>query len=465
MSIKVKFWGGVQTVTGSNHLIRTDHSQILLDGGLFQGRRKDFYDINTKFPAPLSEINSLILSHAHIDHSGNIPTLIKKGLKGPIHTTTATAELCRFMLPDSGHIQEEDIKFVNKLNRRKKRPLRQPLYTKEEAIRSLDSFRGHHYHQPIKITDDITATLYDAGHVLGSAVTVLDIQNRDRKIRLAYAVDLGRKKLPLLKDPEIPTKIDYLIIESTYGNREHEEITNAKGKLGEVINRTARRGGKVIIPSFAFERTQEIAYFINELQQEKKIPSMPIYVDSPLATNITSVFRHSLDYLDETTRQKIENDQDPFGYNRINYLRSSQESKKLNNDHRPMIIISASGMCEGGRILHHLRNNIENKNNTVMIVGYMAQNTLGKRIVERQPVVKIFGQEHKLKAEVVKMNAFSAHADKNELMAYVKQCGRTVKRVFLVHGDENQSDPLFRELIARGHKAHQPKKGEEITLG
>ncbi|MEK7450217.1 MAG: MBL fold metallo-hydrolase, partial [Planctomycetota bacterium] len=412
MSIKIKFCGGLRTVTGSMHLIKTPRGQILLDSGLFQGRREDFYRINTSFPFPISEVNGLVLSHAHIDHSGNIPTLVKNGFKSPIYTTHPTVDLCGLMLPDSGHIQEEDIKFVNKINRRKGLPLRQPLYTENDAYQALSSFRGVNYHQPITLTDDMTVTFYDAGHVLGSAISVLDIQNDGNgatgKIRLVYAVDLGRNDLPLLKNPEFVNDIDYLIIEGTYGNRQHEPVQTAKGKLTEVVNRTIKRGGKIIIPSFAFERTQEVVYFLNELVREKKIPKVPIIVDSPLATNITAVFQRNIHYLDEKTRNLMSKNMDPFGFNLVQYIRSREESQRLNNDRRPMIIISASGMCEAGRILHHLKNNIENPANTILVVGYMAQNTLGKKIVERQPVVKIFGEEYELRAEVVKINAFSA---------------------------------------------------------
>jgi metallo-beta-lactamase family protein len=464
MTIKLRFCGGIRTVTGSMHLIKTNYSQVLLDAGLFQGRREDFYTVNNSFPTTLSEINSMMLSHAHIDHSGNIPNLVKHGFNSPIYAISATADLCSLMLPDSGHIQEEDIKFLNKINQRKKIPLREPLYTEADARTALNYFRPVDYHQSIKLCNDIKGSFYDAGHVLGAAITVLDIKDKKRRIRLAYAVDLGRKDLPLLKDPEIPENIDYLIIESTYGDREHEPIENAQDMLAQVINRTIKRGGKIIIPSFALERTQEVIYFLTQLIRAKRIPEIPIFVDSPLATNITKIFERNIRYMDTVTQSLIKQNLDPFGFDLVKYISASQESKELVLDKRPMIIISASGMCEAGRILHHLRNNIENPANTIMIVGYMAQNTLGKRIVDRTAVVKIFGEEYQLRAEVVKMNTFSGHADKNELLAYVNQCGKTVKKIFVVHGEEEQSLPFTEQLRKHGHQAYLYHKHDEVNL-
>jgi len=464
MTIKIKFCGGTRTVTGSMHLIKTEQSQILIDGGLFQGRREDFYTINNTFPIPPDQVNGLLLSHAHIDHSGNIPNLVKHGLNSPIYATAATVDLCDLMLTDSGHIQEEDIKFINKINRRKGLPPRAPLYTEEDARNSLHYFRGVEYNQPVKISPDITTTLYEAGHVLGAAISVFDIQNKTSRIRLAYAVDLGRKNLPLLRDPAVPEDIDYLVIESTYGNRRHDPIETARDKLAETVNRTVQRGGKVIIPSFAFERTQEVAYYLNELIRQDKIPPLPIFVDSPLATDITMVFQQHIKYLDEATQNLMRKQLDPFGFSRIKYIRTTEESKKLNTLNQPMVIISASGMCEAGRILHHLKNNIENPANTILVVGYMAENTLGKKIVDRQPVVKIFGEEHNLRAEVVKINAFSAHADKDELAQFIQRCGRQVKRIFIVHGDLDQAGPFTDALKQAGLPAYLPQRNEEILI-
>ncbi|HLD36660.1 MAG TPA: MBL fold metallo-hydrolase [Planctomycetota bacterium] len=459
MNARIKFCGGTRTVTGSMHLVKTEQSRILIDAGLFQGRRKDFYEINNFFPFTPERINAMVLSHAHIDHSGNIPNLVKHGLKAPIHATSATVDLCNLMLTDSGHIQEEDVKFVNKIRLRKGIPPVKALYTKEDANKSLEYFHGAYYEEPIKITPDISCVFYESGHVLGSAIPVLEMNG----IRLAYAVDLGRKNLPLLRNPVVPKNIDYLIVESTYGNRLHDPIATAKNKLADVINKTIKRGGKVIIPSFAFERTQEVVYLLSEMFNKGVIPTVPIYVDSPLATNITLAFQQNIRYLDEETQDLMRRQQDPFGFSRIKYIRSTDESKRLNADKQPMIIISASGMCEAGRILHHLKNNIENPNNTIMIIGYMAENTLGKKIVDRQPIVKIFGEDYHLKAEVVKINSFSAHADKNELIDFIKQCAPK-KKIFIVHGDMNQAEPFTEQLISMGLPAYLPTKNEEVEL-
>ncbi|MFA7271489.1 MAG: MBL fold metallo-hydrolase, partial [Candidatus Omnitrophota bacterium] len=381
-----------------------------------------------------------------------------------IYTTPATKDLAQLMLEDSGKIQEEDIKYVNKINKRIGLPERKPLYTKKEAARATKIFRPIAYNQKFCIAKNICVTLLDAGHILGSAVTVLDIKDDDRSIRLGYAVDLGRKNLPLLNDPVIPKGLDYLIIESTYGARLHAPVEEAQSKLREAISRTLRRGGKVLIPSFTLERTQEVIYFLNELLKEKLIPYVPIYVDSPLATDITEVFEYHTDYLDKETRQAITKGDSPFGFLNLKFIRDQKESKSLNTDRRPMIIIAGSGMCESGRILHHLQNNIEDSRNMVLVVGYMARDTLGRRIVDREKIVRIFGIEYELNAEVVIINAMSGHADKDELLEFVTAC-LPLKRIFLVHGEEEQSQALFDTLTQKGLNAYIPSKDEEVLLG
>jgi len=467
MPIRIKFCGGVRTVTGSRHLVSTDRSQVLLDCGLFHGHREEYYMVNSRFSFNPAKLNSLILSHAHIDHSGNIPTLIKRGFRSKIYATSATRDLCRLMLPDSGKIQEEDIKFLNKINQSLNLPSRKPLYTLKEAEATLKYFRSAYYQRRIKVAKDIYCTFFDAGHILGSAVVLLEIREGGKVIRLGYIVDLGRPHLPLLNDPTYIPDLDYMIIESTYGNRYHPSIKEAKEKLMVSINRTLARGGKVIIPSFALERTQEVLYFLKALIKERKLPRIPIYVDSPLAINITEVFRQHEDYLDKQTCRLIQRGIDPFPVEEITYVRRINESKELNRQTSPMIIIAGSGMCESGRILHHLKNNIEDEKNTVLVVGYMAENTLGKRIVERSPTVKIFGEEYKLNAEVVVINAFSGHADKNGLVDYIKHAdgtGRLLKNVFVVHGDLDQSEALRQSLNDLGYPAYLPQIDEELEL-
>ena len=450
-------------MTGSTHLLSTDKTQILLDGGLFQGRRDEFYQVNTTFNYNPHKLNAMVLSHAHIDHSGNIPSIIKKGLRCKVYSTSATKDLSRLMLEDSGKIQEEDIRYLNKVNRGLGFPLRKPLYTRREGSRAASIFRSISYGQRFCLARDVSVTLYEAGHILGAAVAVLDVKDGPRNIRLGYAVDLGRKNLPLLNDPVSPAGLDYLILESTYGNRVHSPIEEAKLKLRDVITRTLERGGKIIIPSFALERTQEMLYFLNLLLKEKTIPVIPIYVDSPLATDITEVFKFHLDYFNEQTRLAMNKGDSPFEFLNLRYVRSQEESKFLNNDRRPMIIIAGSGMCESGRILHHLKNNIEDSRNTILVIGYMAKDTLGKRIVEKARFVRIFGIEYELNAEVAVINAFSAHADKNELYDYVLAC-LPLKRIFLVHGDMEQSQALCDVLSEKGLNVSIPQKDEEFVL-
>ncbi len=463
MSVKIKFLGGVGTVTGSSHLITCNKTEILLDAGLFQGHRDEFYKVNTTFDFNPRSIKALILSHAHIDHCGNIPSLIKKGLRCKVYTTSATKDLAALMLEDSGKIQEEDINYLNKINKRIGLPKREPLYTKKEALRATKIFRSISYNQKFCVAKNIYVTLVDAGHILGSAITVLDIKDESRNIRLGYAVDLGRRNLPLLNDPVIPKGLDYLIIESTYGGRMHAPIEQAQSKLREAISRTLRRGGKVLIPSFTLERTQEVVYFLNELLKEKLIPSVPIYVDSPLATDITEVFEYHNDYLDEKTGNDIARGDSPFGLLNLKFIRQQTESKALNADKRPMIIIAGSGMCESGRILHHLQNNIEDSRNTILVVGYMARDTLGRRIVDREKFVRIFGVEYELNAEVVIVNAMSGHADKKELEEFVSSC-LPLKKVFLVHGEEEQTKALSESLSQNGIANYIPRKNEEVLL-
>ena len=463
MSISLKFLGGVRTVTGSSHLIATDKSQVLVDAGLFQGHRDEFYNVNTTLHYNPRTLDAMVLSHAHLDHCGNIPTVMKKGMRCKIYATVATKDLCKLMLQDSGKIQEEDIRYVNKINKRLGLPLRKPLYTKREARKSTKKFCSLSYGQRVCPTKDICVTLYDAGHILGSSIIVSDIKEGSGNIRLGYAVDLGRKGLPLLNDPALPKGLDYLILESTYGGRLHPPIEEAKTKLKDAINRTIERGGKILIPSFTLERTQEVVYFLNELLKEKTIPSIPIYVDSPLATDITDVFAYHIPYLNKATRQAISQGKSPFEFLNLTYIRDQKESKSLNNDKRPMIIIAGSGMCESGRILHHLKNNIEESRNTVLIVGYMARDTLGKKIVDKSRYVRIFGVEYELNAEVIVINAFSGHADKNELVDFVSAC-LPLKRIFLVHGDEDQSQILSDTLAQKGLNVYIPSKDEEILL-
>ncbi len=464
--MKITFYGGAREVTGSKHLIEADGKRLLLDCGLFQGHRDEANEKNRHLPFDPATLDAVILGHAHIDHSGNLPSLVKNGFQGPIYSTKPTDDLCQYMLADSAYLQERDVEFVNRKREKAGLPPIEPIYTLSDALEAVHQFVPRAYSHWFAVTPSIKAIFRDAGHILGSAIVELAIGGPTNCHRIAYVVDLGRKNLPLLKDPEQVKAADTLIIESTYGNRLHEPIENAKAELAEVVNETIRRGGKLLIPSFAMERTQEIIYFLHELHLENRIPNIPIIIDSPLAINVTQVFRRNLSFLDKAAQELIAEREDPFGFGKVRYTRLVEDSKKLNNDPRPMIIISASGMCEAGRILHHLRNNIGDKRNTILAVGYMAENTLGRKIIDHINPVKIFGEEHQVRAQVKVLNSFSAHADKDDLVKYVKRCGKRLKRVFIVHGEEQQSLEFQTALKeARPElEAIVPRLGESFEL-
>lgn len=464
MPVKIKFLGGVGTVTGSSHLVTCERSEVLLDAGLFYGRREEFYQINTAFNYNVRKINAMVLSHAHIDHCGNIPSLVRNGLRCKIYATHATKDLSKLMLDDSAKIQEEDIKYVNKINRRLGLPKRKVLYSYKDVARAIKHIHPLAYGRKALITNNIFVTLYDAGHILGSSSVVLDLKDGPGNVRLGYSVDLGRKNLPMLNDPQVPPGLDYLILESTYGGRGHAPIEEAKGKLQDAINRTIARGGKILIPAFSLERTQEVIYLLNELLRAKAIPVVPIYVDSPLATEITDMFQYHTDYMDSLTRSAIDKGESPFEFLNLRFVHDQKESKRLNIDKRPMVIIAGSGMCESGRILHHLKNNIEDSRNMVLVVGYMAKDTLGRKIVEKSRIVRIYGVECELNAEVVVINSLSGHADKDELIDFVSRC-LPLKRVFIVHGDVEQSRILADNLFLKlGLNVYLPHKDEEVLL-
>jgi len=449
------------------HLLTVNGSKILLECGLFQGRRQEAFERNRNLPFDAASIDVLILSHAHIDHSGNIPQLVKQGFQGNILCTHATQDLASVMLRDSAHIQERDAEFVNKRHKKKGLPPVHPLYTMNDAAASMNHFVGIGYNRPFWVTPDVKLTFRDAGHILGSAIVILDIQENGTPRRLTFTGDLGRKDLPVIRDPVQVEETDILITESTYGNRTHEPIGDMKTRLREVVNNTVKRGGKIIVPAFSLGRTQELVYVLHELFNDGSLPEIPIFVDSPLSVNITEVFRLHPECFDHETRDAfLSNHQDPFGFYRLRYIRNVEESKKLNTLQEPCIIISASGMCETGRILHHLANNIEDPRTTVLIIGFMAEHTLGRRIVEKIPSIKIFGEELSLKAEVAIMNGFSAHADKNELLAFLDGLNRErLHHVFIVHGEPDQSEAFADVVRDRGiAQVTVPRLKEEVTL-
>lgn len=464
--MRLTFWGAAQTVTGSMHMLEFGDHRLLMDCGLFQGRRSEAARLNKEFPAPPSSIDFVLLSHAHIDHSGLLPRLYRDGFRGRVFATSATTDLCRSMLADSAHIQEKDARWVNRRERRRGGDLIEPLYDADDVEGVLELFEVVDYGKPFHPVSGLRVEYRDAGHILGSATMMLDIVEDGRTVKLGFTGDVGRAERPILRDPQPMDDCDYLICESTYGGRIHEPRDQAKDRLAHVVGETARRGGKVIIPAFAVGRTQEIVFRLNELTNEGRLPSIPVYVDSPLAVNVTDIFRAHPECYDEELLEYMSSDADPFGFARLTYVRDVEESKRLNTSRLPMVIVSASGMCEAGRILHHLRNNIEDPKNTVMIVGYCAEHTLGRRIVERRREVKIFGEPHRLRASVEVMNSYSAHADERELVDFVSHLDASrLKKIFLVHGDPSRQLALYDALKNAGYaSAHGPVRGETIEL-
>lgn len=460
--MKLTFWGAAGTVTGSMHLVEAAGKRILLDCGLNQGRRKDTDAKNRNLPFPGSSIDSVVLSHAHIDHSGNLPSLVKRGFTGPIYTTPATIDLCNWMLRDTAHISEKDAEFLNKrrMSRGGNGEIVQPLYTMADAERTLPLFQPVDYHRSHVLADGLSYTAYDAGHMLGSSSVVLD-----GGVRLAFSGDVGRPGLPIIRDPETLPDADYLILESTYGGRLHKSTGSVIDKLAAVVKRTAARGGRIIVPAFAVGRTQQLVLLLHQLANEKKIPNIPIFVDSPLAVNVTSVHRDHPECFDEETLEYLRNGLDPFGFRRLVYIREVAESKNLNGLHGPFVVISASGMCEAGRILHHLRNNIEDPRNTVLITGFQAQDTLGRKLVEKQPEVNIFGEPMRVRAEIASLDELSGHADYSELIEWVKPMVPKLKRVFLVHGEPTQQEAFAKLLKATyGLNVEIPRPGQSFVL-
>jgi metallo-beta-lactamase family protein len=467
MQAELYSWGAAEEVTGSKHFLNFKNQTVQIDCGAFQGRREESDKKNADWPFKADEIKSLVLTHAHYDHSGLIPLLVKKGFKGNIYSTPASRDLASLIMMDSAHIQAKDIEYLKKRARKKGEIFsKEVLYTSEDVVESLNHFITVSYDRSFPIAEGVETTLIDAGHILGSAIPIIHLRDNGSEMKIACAGDLGRKNLPILRDPQPLPDIDYLIIESTYGHRLHDPINAAMEKLADVVNRTVGRGGKIIIPAFAIERTQELIYFLHLLTDQKKIPKIPIYIDSPMATNATSIFRvHQECYDQETSEAFLEHHSNPFGFNELRYITNVEESKALNKNENPEIIISSSGMCEAGRILHHLANNIENPNNTVVIVGFMAQHTLGRRIKEQHDTVKIFGDVYKLNAEVVTLNAFSAHADYSEIEARVEELNHNnLKEIFLVHGEPDAQANLKNILEAKGYKTTIIKYKEKYIL-
>jgi metallo-beta-lactamase family protein len=466
--MKLTFWGAAGTVTGSAHMIEVDGRIYLLDFGTYQGRRKDADERNRRLPADPHAIAAVVLSHAHIDHSGNLPYLVKRGFNGPIYTTPATVDLCRAMLADTAHIQEKDAQFLNK--RRNHQPGTrngpvEPLFTMADAERTMPLFRPVPYYTPQKLDEKLEYECFDAGHMLGSSCIHLRYRTNGTEVRLGFSGDIGRPGTPIIRDPDILPPSDYLILESTYGARLHKDNSRVMNKLADVVIRTAGRGGKVIVPAFAVGRTQTLVVLLHQLTAEKRVPDIPIFVDSPLALNVTDIFRSHPECYDDEIRKYLDNHEDPFGFRRLTYVRDANESKKLNDLHGPFMVISASGMAEQGRILHHLRNNIEDPRNTVLVTGFMAENTLGRKLVEKWPEVNIFGEPLRVRAEIASLDELSGHADQRELLEWLKPQAPHLKRVFLVHGEPSQQEVLAKRIRSEyGLDAVAPAVGQSFEL-
>ena len=525
--MQITFYGAVREVTGSMHLLTTNNDHILLDCGMFQGRRKETREKNKIMPFDPRTLTNVVLSHAHIDHSGRIPMLTKHDFAGRIIATRATASACDYLLLDSAHIQESDAEYLNyktvrsalhqmeakasskKGSKKKLKELKKalkknrhrlnvdvinemiekynlegvrPLYSSEDATEALSCFDGYPYRHPVPIGQEMTCTFYDAGHILGSAFSMINARENGRTFNICFTGDMGRFEKPIIEDPTLDfdeqhQEVDLLIMESTYGDRLHEPVVDLKPKLKQVLVDTYERGGTILIPSFAFGRTQEILYFLHELYNENEVPRFPVYVDSPLATKITRVFAEHPEVYDlETHETFLQQGENPFQFAQANFVESVEESMALNRDETPHIVVSASGMCEAGRILHHLRHKIHNPKNTILIVGYMAQNTLGRRILDQglsyeksgrkgePPLVRFMNKEYPLKAQVVKLGGFSAHADKSEMHRFLKKSNLKIKKIALVHGEEDQSLAFADYLKDNGFAVTVPKKGETIEV-
>ena len=467
--ITLEFIGAAQTVTGSKHLLRTSRATVLLDCGLFQGRRRESFEKNRNIPIDGRTLDAVVLSHAHIDHSGALPLLCRNGFDGPVYATPATRDLAAPMLLDAAMIQEADARHIARLIERGEPDLEpvEPLYGEADVAKTLAQMVGLPYRRRQTIAPGVAVTFIDAGHVLGSAIVVLDVEDDGQTLRLAFTGDLGRHHLPILRDPEVPGGVECLVTESTYGDRLHGPIELLGEELAAVIRRTHERGGKVVIPSFALERAQEVVYELKRLREQRRIPPLPVYVDSPLTVKLTDIFRMHPECYDDAARALLRGQDSPFQFDGLKYVSDVEASKAIDLEERPSIIIAASGMCEGGRVLHHLRTTVSDSRNTVAIVGFQAQHTLGRRLVERRPEVRIFGVMRPRRAEVVVLDGFSAHADQKGLLDFaeaVRDRG-PLRRVLLVHGEPRAQEVLTRELEARGFPSvHAPAAGERVRL-
>ena len=449
MHVKLRFLGAAQNVTGSRYLVETNNTRLLVDCGLYQER--DFTGRNWEaFPVPPDTIDAVLLTHAHLDHCGLLPKLVREGFHGKIYCTPATADIARIILLDSAHLQEEDAEFKRKRHERegRKGPCPEvPLYTSEDARNSFPLFSAVNYKEPVRIGDEVEATFYDAGHVLGSAMIRVTVKQGEESRTILFSGDLGRRDRPILQDPNIITKTDYIVIESTYGDRVHEDTANMANSLAEIINSTKKAGGNVVVPSFALQRTQEILYYLNELLIADRIPHIPVFLDSPMAIRITEVFEHHSELFDREMMARLNHKESPFDFPGLKMVQTADESKSINHISGTVMIIAGSGMCTGGRIKHHLVANISRRESTVLFVGYQAIGTLGRQIVDGAERVRILGQQYPVRARIAQIHGFSAHADRDEMLRWLSGLKSSPKHVFVTHG-ESDAAHNFRDFLA-----------------
>ena len=455
--MKFHFLGATRTTTGSMYLLEVNGRRLLLECGLFQGHRDESIQRNCCFPFDPRQLDAVVLSHAHIDHAGNLPNLVKQGYAGPIHCTPATRDLCGIMLVDSAHIQTDDAAFVSKKRARQKLPPVEPLYAIADAEKAVRLFVAADYGRPFEPVDGVTVTFRDAGHILGAAQVVLDIQEGNRKFRWLFSGDIGRGGDEILRDPEPVENVDYLQIESTYGGREHAVRKDADAIVCRLVSEALQKKGKVIIPSFSVGRTQQIVYVLHQLTLSNCLPRVPIFVDSPLSVNATEIYRKHTECFNDSIARFMRENANPFGMDNLTYIRDADASKKLNDLQEPVIIISASGMCEAGRIRHHLKNNLGDAKNLVLFIGYCAEHTLGAQILAGQSPVNIFGEPYAVRAQIASLDTYSGHADRNELKRYVEKISGDLKKICCIHGEESQ-------CLAHAETLRQMKPQAEVLV-
>ena len=461
----IRFLGAVRTTTGSMHLLSANGRYVLLDCGLYQGRRKEAFERNRHLPLDPRMLDAVVLSHAHIDHSGNLPTLVARGYSGPVYATPATIDLCDIMLRDSAYLQLKDIEYANKKRTRQGKKPFEPLYELADVEKLMKLFVPVDYEQHKELGGGFGLTFHDAGHILGSAVSQIHVDENGSTHRILFTGDLGRNGMPILRDPVVVEGSDTLITESTYGNRTHPPKKDVSAKLRGLVNEICESRAKLIIPSFSVGRTQQLVYFLDELHNDGEICELPVYVDSPLSTRATGVYERHPECYDREALERLHKGETPFSFSRLKYITDVEDSKALNGRPGPMVIISASGMCEGGRILHHLKNNFGDSRNIILFVGFQAENTLGRRLIERREPIRIFGDEYTVRARIEKINALSAHADRNELLAYHKAIMPSLQRAFVIHGEEEYSNALADGMRELGiPDVTVPHRGQEFSI-